>query len=177
MVLLPSPQSSPTGRGGISAVLPAPVCARKRVSPDTKQVLMGAGGRLSFRTSAVYLRALPPPQPSPAADAGASCEGGGDWRQTLQRLPKPAPFCPLPRRAKPAAGLEQLARSARKGWGGGSVADDVTAVSPVHLHTHRALKGMYSHPPKASYGAASPRRTNAYRLRRRALSGTFGGWL
>ena len=35
----------------------------------------------------------------------------------------------------------------------------------------------YSHPPKASYGVASPRRTNAYCLRRRALSETFGGWL
>ena len=34
----------------------------------------------------------------------------------------------------------------------------------------------YSHPPKASYGVASPRRTNAYCLRRRALSETFGGW-
>ena len=35
----------------------------------------------------------------------------------------------------------------------------------------------YSHPPKASYGVASPRRTTAYCLRRRALSETFGGWL
>ena len=35
----------------------------------------------------------------------------------------------------------------------------------------------YSHPPKASYGVASPRRTKAYCLRRRALSETFGGWL
>ena len=36
---------------------------------------------------------------------------------------------------------------------------------------------LYSHPPKASYGVASPRRTKAYCLRRRALSETFGGWL
>ena len=36
---------------------------------------------------------------------------------------------------------------------------------------------LYSHPPKASYGVASPRRTTAYCLRRRALSETFGGWL
>ena len=36
---------------------------------------------------------------------------------------------------------------------------------------------MYSHPPKASYCVASPRRTTAYCLRRRALSETFGGWL
>ena len=36
---------------------------------------------------------------------------------------------------------------------------------------------IYSHPPKASYGVASPRRTKAYCLRRRALSETFGGWL
>ena len=35
----------------------------------------------------------------------------------------------------------------------------------------------YSHPLKASYGVASPRRTKAYCLRRRALSETFGGWL
>ena len=34
---------------------------------------------------------------------------------------------------------------------------------------------VYSHPPKASYGVASPRRTTAYCLRRRALSETFGG--
>ena len=39
------------------------------------------------------------------------------------------------------------------------------------------LGEVYSHPPKASYGVASPRRTNAYCLRRRALSETFGGWL
>ena len=36
---------------------------------------------------------------------------------------------------------------------------------------------IYSHPPKASYGVASPRRTTAYCLRRCALSETFGGWL
>ena len=36
---------------------------------------------------------------------------------------------------------------------------------------------FYSHPPKASYCVASPRRTTAYCLRRRALSETFGGWL
>ena len=36
---------------------------------------------------------------------------------------------------------------------------------------------IYSHPPKASYGVASPRRTTSYCLRRRALSETFGGWL
>ena len=36
---------------------------------------------------------------------------------------------------------------------------------------------FYSHPPKASYGVASPHRTTAYCLRRRALSETFGGWL
>ena len=35
----------------------------------------------------------------------------------------------------------------------------------------------YSHPPKASYCVAPPRRTTAYCLRRRALSETFGGWL
>ena len=35
----------------------------------------------------------------------------------------------------------------------------------------------YSHPPKASYCVASPRRTTAYCLRQRALSETFGGWL
>ena len=40
-----------------------------------------------------------------------------------------------------------------------------------------ALDIVYSHPPKASYGVASPRRTTAYCLRRCALSETFGGWL
>ena len=30
-----------------------------------------------YPASAATLRTLPPPQPSPAADAGASCEGGG----------------------------------------------------------------------------------------------------
>ena len=37
--LLPSPQPSPTGRGSISAVLPAPVHTRKQVFPDSKQAL------------------------------------------------------------------------------------------------------------------------------------------
>ena len=32
-----------------------------------------------YPASAATLRTLPPPQPSPAADAGASCEGGGRW--------------------------------------------------------------------------------------------------
>ncbi len=41
----------------------------------------------------------------------------------------------------------------------------------------RPSTSPYSHPPKASYGVASPRRTTAYCLRRRALSETFGGWL
>ncbi|SAM59475.1 hypothetical protein CHUV0807_0563 [Cardiobacterium hominis] len=36
---------------------------------------------------------------------------------------------------------------------------------------------MYSHPPKASYGVASLRRTTAYCLQRRALSEAFGVWL
>ena len=175
--LLPSPQPSPTGRGSISAVLPAPVCARKRVSPDTKQVLMGAGGGCLFALRPCICGRYPLPSPPPlralARPAGEGVIGG----RRCNGCRNPRRSAPSPARRSPAAGLEQLVRSARKGWGGGSVADDVTAVSPVHLHTHRALKGMYSHPPKASYGVASPRRTTAYCLRRRALSETFGGWL
>ena len=47
---------------------------------------------------------------------------------------------------------------------------------PTYEQNHRVMT-QYSHPPKASYCVASPRRTNAYCLRRRALSETFGGWL
>ena len=45
------------------------------------------------------------------------------------------------------------------------------------LQTAVQSAAQYSHPPKASYCVASPRRTTAYCLRRRALSETFGGWL
>ena len=46
---------------------------------------------------------------------------------------------------------------------------------PPFICIEEPENGLYSHPPKASYGVASPRRTNAYCLRRRALSETFGG--
>ena len=77
----------------------------------------------------------------------------------------------------------------------GSALDDQLQVTPTGLGTNikqkalafdasysqpfnwGAMRNEYSHPPKASYGVASPRRTKAYCLRRRALSETFGGWL
>ena len=57
---------------------------------------------------------------------------------------------------------------------------ELLSAVPILPLPHRggdSLAAKYSHPPKASYCVASPRRTKAYCIRRRALSETFGGWL
>ena len=93
-------------------------------------------------------------------------------------------------------GLRYSDRDAESNYAfAGSALDDQLQVTPTGLGTNikqkalafdasysqpfnwGAMRNEYSHPPKASYGVASPRRTKAYCLRRRALSETFGGWL
>ena len=57
----------------------------------------------------------------------------------------------------------------RSGWSAGFLRGH----GGCDLHTYRALRCMYSNPPKASYGVAPPRRTTAYCLRRRAWYEAF----
>ena len=128
------------------------------------------GGSLTVEESASAETSSSLPPPSPAADAGASCEGGSlsvgkdaldssnndaeppaitiDHTPTAPASPAELPPSPCgggdgdgvrphtadaetsfelpPPPQRSAAGLEQLARSARKGWGGGS---DLTTIA------------------------------------------------
>ena len=75
---------------------------------------------------AVAFLTLPPPRPSPAADAGASCEGGGKNRCKSDN------YCQIRHRTAPSPVGE--------GWGGGSkhpAARQLTYTNPAALYVNR----------------------------------------
>ena len=71
------------------------------------------------------------------------------------------------------AGIELRMRRAKEG----NLGDHKSVghgTSEMRVHIGAGYRLYYSNPPKASYGVALPRRTNAYCLRQHALSETFG---
>ena len=91
----------------------------------------------------------------------------------MQANPTPA----LPRRKRGQNGAVFGICSLFAGNGGERAAFVPAVASARWGKPHPTTMVFYSHPPKASYGVAPLRRTNAYCLQRRALSETFGGWL
>ena len=110
------------------------------------------------------------------------------WSKTETAQESPSPAGRSPQRTGTHAKYGRILRGARGRVGGERYGDTLKVLHQrvtleairgctERRHSMKLSVDVYSHPPKASYCVASPRRTKAYCLRRRALSETFGGWL
>ena len=129
-----------------------------------------------YSALAVILRTLPPPQPSPAADAGASCEGGGRWVSVAatvgesfagqlffaERIVRQSP---LSRRSAPSLAGRSPQRG-RVGVGVGNIVDEAEFWFFTFAAIILALFCFASNACCCCAGGSSPTGTNIARVAR-----------
>ena len=151
MLALPPPPPSPAalrceGGGNSDDVSASAVCGRTPPPPPFPPP-QGEGGSLAGKAGAVGVWSMV------MADGSPSLFDEPEAPASTERLP-PSQDAPAS-----AAGLEQLARSARKGWGGGNVAvdsaDDVSGMLLASFKKEATLLVLLPSPQPSPTGRGS----------------------